>query len=149
MRITVDRFVSDTQSTVSHVLVDGRMVCFGLEDEYRAKKVKGETRIPAGSYPVRLRTEGGHHARYAERFRDIHKGMLHIQDVPGFEFILVHCGNKESETQGCLLVGQSANTDWGRMYVSRSTAAYRMLYAMVADAAARRELTIEFIDNDR
>ena len=55
MEILVDRFVSDDDSTISRVNVDGQFVCFGLEDEYRADKVPGETRIPAGTYRVTLR----------------------------------------------------------------------------------------------
>ena len=105
MEIVVDRFVADDDTTVSRVSVDGRFVCFGLEDEFREEKLASETRIPAGTYDVRLRTEGGHDARYAQRFSDIHKGMLHVRDVPNFTWILIHCGNTDEDTDGCLLVG--------------------------------------------
>ena len=108
MGITVDRFVSDDDTTVRRVHVDGRFVCFGLEDEFRETKIASETRIPAGTYDVRLRTEGGHHNKYSTRFNEIHKGMLHIQDVPNFTFILIHCGNTDEDTDGCLLVGSQA-----------------------------------------
>ncbi len=90
MQMVVDRFTSDNESTISRVLVDGRFVCFGLEDEYRTSKVPGETRIPAGKYPVRLRTTGSTHEKYANRYGASHHGMLHIQQVPGFEYILIH-----------------------------------------------------------
>ena len=33
--------------------------------------------------------------------------MLHVLDVPGFEYILIHCGNTDEHTAGCLLVGDS------------------------------------------
>ncbi len=72
MIITVDRFKSDLDATISKVNVDRRFVCFGLEDEYRADKVANETRIPAGRYKVGVRTEGGFHARYTHKFADIH-----------------------------------------------------------------------------
>ncbi len=39
-------------------------LCYTLEDEQRVLKVKGETRIPAGTYKIELRREGGFHARY-------------------------------------------------------------------------------------
>ncbi len=41
MQMVVDRFTSDSESTISRILVDGRFVCFGLEDEYRTSKVPG------------------------------------------------------------------------------------------------------------
>ena len=53
MMITVDRFKSDADATISKVNVDGQFVCFGLEDEYRAENVANETRIPAGQYQSR------------------------------------------------------------------------------------------------
>ena len=149
MEITVDRFISDDDTTISRVSVDGRFVCFGLEDEFREEKVASETRISEGTYQIELRTEGGHHNRYNNRFDDIHKGMLHIQDVPNFTFILIHCGNTDEDTDGCLLVGSQALTEPGEMRVTQSTAAYRRFYPMVVDAAAAGDLTIRFEDNDR
>ena len=149
MKITVNRFVSDDDSTVSRIGIDGKFACFGLEDEFRAVKKVGETRIPAGSYAVGLRTEGGHHAQYRQQFPQMHRGMLHIQKVPGFEFILVHCGNTQADTAGCLLVGSSANTEQGNMSIGASRVAYRLFYPKVVDAAAKGTLSIEFIDSDR
>ena len=149
MKIDVDRFISDEDTTISRVMVDDRFVCFGLEDEYREEKIVGETRIPAGTYQVTLRTEGGFNQRYANRFREFHRGMLHIRDVPNFEFILIHCGNTDKNTSGCLLVGTQANTDPGNMSVISSTIAYRKFYPIVVDEAENGDLSITFIDNDR
>ena len=40
-----------------------------------------ETRIPAGTYKLRLKTWGGYD-RYTKRFGEMHKGMLEVLDVP-------------------------------------------------------------------
>ncbi|MCP4766832.1 MAG: hypothetical protein GY875_11240 [Gammaproteobacteria bacterium] len=149
MEILVDRFVSDSDSTISRVLVDGRFICFGLEDEYREDKIPSETRIDAGTYDVRLRTEGGFHQRYQNRFGDMHRGMLHVQDVPEFEYILIHVGNTDEDTAGCLLVGEDAITTQGEMRVNMSRSAYQKLYPIVVDAADRDDLQITYQDNDR
>jgi hypothetical protein len=149
MEIFVDRFVSDDDTTISRVVVDGRFVCFGLEDEYREEKVVGETRIPAGTYRVTLRTEGKFHQRYDKRYPGFHKGMLHIRDVPNFKWILIHCGNTDEDTKGCLLVGSQAITEPGDMMVTASRDAYKRFYPMVVDAAVRGELSITLVDNDR
>ncbi|MEK8034174.1 DUF5675 family protein [Ideonella sp. DXS29W] len=149
MQILVDRFLSDSDTTISHVTVDGQFVCFGLEDEYRADKVAHETRIPAGEYHVGVRTAGKHHTQYKAQFPDIHRGMLHVQDVPGFEFILIHCGNTQADTSGCLLVGTGAVTDPGNMSISSSRIAYRKFYPMVIGAALEGSLSIRYVDNDR
>lgn len=149
MKIAVDRFTSDGETTLSRLSLDGAFVCFGLEDEFRTIKVAGETRIPAGAYTVGLRTAGKHHQQYKQRFADIHRGMLHIEEVPGFEYILIHCGNMHADTSGCLLVGMGAIAEPGNMSISSSLAAYRRLYPMLVDAAAAGTLRIEFFDNDR
>jgi hypothetical protein len=130
-------------------MVDGTFVCFGLEDEYREEKVSKETRIPAGTYRVTLRTEGTHHSKYLKRYPDFHKGMLHIKDVPNFKWILIHCGNTDEDTAGCLLVGSNISTEPGDMQITSSRAAYKRFYPMVVDAAANETLSITFLDNDR
>ena len=51
-----------------------------------------------------------------------------IQDVPEFEWVYIHVGNKDDDTDGCLLVGdgQSSNVI-ERGQVSSSVAAYKRL----------------------
>jgi hypothetical protein len=147
MLITVNRFTSDDDATLSMISVDGKFVCFGLEDEYRPEKVANETRIPAGTYNITLRTVGGFHERYSQRFDGIHKGMLWVRDVPGFEYILIHCGNTDQDTAGCLLVGAQAHAR--DMTLGSSSLAYQDLYRAVVDAAALGDLSIEYVDNDR
>ena len=149
MHITVNRFVSDSETTISQISIDNKFQCFGLEDEYRATKLTGETRIPAGQYQITLRSVGGFHSRYAKRFGHIHQGMLHIQDVPGFTHILIHCGNKDDDTSGCLLVGTGAITEPNDMMITNSTGAYKQLYQHVIESAKQNNLTISFVDNDR
>lgn len=147
MKITVDRFHSDDEATLSKVLIDDEFFCFGLEDEYRETKIAEETRIPSGEYKMGLRKKGGMHGRYAARY-DFHKGMLHVLDVPDFEWIYIHVGNTDEHTAGCLLVGMGAHTD-GELRVSNSVNAYTALYKKVVEEAGWKSLEIEFLDNDR
>ena len=151
MRILVDRFYSTNEATISRVTVfDGTkevFSCFGLEDEYRSVKKWGETRIPSGKYKILPRRIGGFHRRYLKKFAPFHRGMLHIQDVPGFEFILIHVGNTEKDTAGCLLLGETMNLT--RMTIGYSVRAYSKLYKLVIDAAEAGNLTIIYRDNDR
>ena len=148
MQILVDRYLSDAEATLSKVSVDGAFVCHGLEDEHRRIKVFGETRIPAGEYDITVRREGGFHKRYSNdrRFRDFHQGMLWVRRVPGFRFILIHVGNTEKHTKGCLLVG---NADERKMCVWNSARAYETLYKRVINHADVGDLTIRYMDNDR
>jgi len=74
--------------------------------------------------------------------------MLEVQNVPGFEYILIHTGNTDEHTAGCLLTGESATITKGDMSIGMSRIAYTKLYAMVIEAAKEEKLLIEFIDND-
>ena len=102
MELEVLRFSSQEDSTSGLLFEIGdlgrKFLCYTLEDERRALKVKGETRVPAGTYKIKLRKEGGFHSRYSKKYGSMHKGMLWLQDVPGFEWILIHTGNTDEHT---------------------------------------------------
>ena len=147
MEIKVTRFKSTDDATLSIVTIDRKFECFGLEDEYRETKKAAETRIPDGLYDVRLKPFGGFHRKYKERF-DFHDGMLHVQNVPGFTDILIHIGNTEKDTAGCLLVGRNANTN-GALTITSSKLAYTSFYQKVVKAAANGTLKIRYVDEDR
>jgi len=150
MKITVNRFTSDSDTTISMISIDGQFECFGCEDEYRDFKIAGETRIPAGVYDVGVRRVGGFHGRYLKKFGTVfHQGMLHILNVPGFDYILIHAGNTADDTAGCLLVGSGCQTSQGDMSIQSSVNAYKSLYSKVIAAAWSDDLTIEFVDSDR
>lgn len=126
-------------------------LCYTLEDEYREKKIKGETRVPAGKYKIELRTEGGFHSRYNKKYSGMHVGMLHIVDVPDFEYILIHTGNTDEHTAGCLIVGdtQTNNNITTNGFVGSSVQAYKRIYPKIANAIKSGEkVTIEYIDYD-
>ena len=148
MELTVIRYSSGEESTLGILLIDGKFACYTLEDEARAFKVAGETRIPAGKYRVRLRKEGRHHQKYAQKFPLIHKGMLHITNVPNFRWILIHIGNDDDATEGCLLVGNEANNNNIRAgFIKNSTDAYQRIYPPIAEVIERgEEVWIQYFD---
>jgi len=127
-------------------------LAYTLEDEQRDVKVWGETRIPAGTYKLELRTEGGFHNRYLNKYGNtFHKGMIHVQDVPGFEYILWHTGNTDEHTAGCLILGntQTNNRIAKDGFVGNSVDAYKFVYPRVAAAIeAGLSVEVEYIDYD-
>jgi hypothetical protein len=138
MELILTRNVHSSDYTLGEIRIAGKFECYTLEDEHRDVKVKGETRIPAGSYVVKLRKSGGFHARYLKRFGALfHRGMLHVTNVPGFEYILIHIGNTEKDTAGCVLVGD--RMDPVRGTIGGSESAYRRLYPKVAAALLKGE----------
>lgn len=121
-----------------------QFLCATMEDTYRQVKVKAKTRIPAGTYKVKLRNEGTLTQKYALKFPDIHKGMLWLKDVPGFEYIYLHIGNDHEDSEGCILVGHTINYTTG--FLGESVPAYKSLYTLVANQILNEddvEITIE------
>jgi hypothetical protein len=148
MNLKVYRYSSQSRTTLGVLHINDKFECYTLEDRYREVKVKGETRIPKGTYKVGLRTIGGTHERYSKKFPSYHKGMLHVLDVPNFKYILIHIGNDESDTMGCLLVGDYANNNkLQKGQLTSSTNAYTKMYNKVIEAIQNNEeVTIEYID---
>ena len=147
MKIEVLRYNHDKESTSSIISIDGRFFCFGLEDQRQREKVKGETRIPEGVYSVDFRKED---TPLTLKYRD--KGEwfdyhLEVKNVPNFQYVYIHIGNSDKDTDGCLLVADRAwndPKDYNAYQVS-STPAFKRLYWKVGQALKRGEdVTIEY-----
>lgn len=140
MNIQLIRYSLDTKSTLGLMLIDGDFACYTLEDKARDKKLAGETCIPEGTYRISLRNEGAQNEKYKKKFPDMHLGMLHLCDVPNFNYIHIHVGNTISDTDGCILVGDKANNNAiiaGS--IGDSSNAYKRIYLRIASAIAAGE----------
>jgi hypothetical protein len=125
--------------------------CYTLEDSLRKVKIPKITAIPQGVYQIALRTVGRIHQNYLRRFgQDAHKGTLELQNVPNFQFILIHIGNTESDTDGCILVGSKyvKNNATGQYSLQDSTSAYTKLYKLVLDALLSNQKVMIEITNE-
>ena len=129
MELTLKRFKETDDATLGSLYIGDQFECYTLEDEHRDVKVAGETRIPAGRYKLVGRPYGGFYNRYKERFKPWHEGMIQLANVPNFDYILIHCGNTEKHTGGCLLVG--SDYDENTMTIQSSAAAYERLYKKI------------------
>jgi hypothetical protein len=137
MELRVIRYCSRKDWTLGMLMEDRTFLCYTLEDEHRQEKVMHETRVPAGRYRVTLRTIGGFHQRYSSKYPDMHKGMLWVRDVPGFEYILIHTGNTDEHTSGCLLTGLTSDSKKG--FIGNSVDAYKSIYPRIAEALENGE----------
>jgi len=147
VKLTVVRHQFGTDATNGLLFIDGVFECYTLEDQYQAVKVMHETCIPEGTYDIKFRKTGGFHAKYSERYKNAHYGMLHIQDVPNFTYILIHTGNTDEHTSGCLIVGETqqdleVSKDG---FIGSSTVAYKKMYSKVASKLLQgKSVSIEY-----
>lgn len=90
--------VGEYQDATFGVLsVDGRPICVTLEDKWRNNE-RMVSCIPKGKYIIKRHK--------SPKFGDCFK----LQDVPGRSDILIHAGNTDADTHGCILLGTMFGT---------------------------------------
>ena len=135
MDILLKRRYKGTSYTIGSLFIDGKYECDTIEDIDRAisnemneseilsKKVYGKTAIPYGKYEITLDTvspkfKGRSWAKFCN-------GKLpRLLNVKGFDGILIHVGNTEKDSLGCIIVGE--NKIKGQ--VINSTVTFKNLY---------------------
>lgn len=133
MEIVVKRIANKPTYTIGHLYIDGKYFCDTLEDTNRQlsqkdsltkikkTKIKDRTAIPYGTYKVTMNVVSPRYSNfskypYAKQFGG---KMPRLLNVPGFEGILIHPGNTDAHTSGCLLVGE--NKVVGKVINSQAT----------------------------
>ena len=103
MKLKLVRDVFAQGYTQGMLYVDDVFECYTLEDEVRAAgvKVDGETAIPEGHYRVIVNQS----ARFSKK-AGCPVFLPQIIDVPNFDGVRIHAGNRPHDTEGCVLVGQ-------------------------------------------
>lgn len=137
MKIEVIREASNKDCTFGKLYINGKFYCNTLEDVQRDVKIKGETAIPKGAYVVTLRNAGGKNEKYKEKFGTGHFGMLYLNNIPNYEYVLIHIGNTKKDSEGCILVG--LGKDVKSNSITQSTDAYKLIYPIIAKALLNKE----------
>lgn len=127
-----------------------------LEDPYNEHKIPGSTRISAGQYEIKLIKEGRHYEEYCNHKNDEiaeltrKYGVMQLQNVPNFAGILIHIGNFNHNTSGCILVGNNVNNpSYEDGLITNSTSAYLYLIKNIFPFFNTGKLFITIKDNDR
>lgn len=138
MKLELKRIFRGPKYTIGKLYVDNQYVCDTLEDTDRGlkqtdslssiqkKKVYGQTAIPTGTYGITLNV-------ISPKFKDrswakFCNGKLpRLLNVPGYDGVLIHVGNKPEDTLGCILVGY--NKIKGQLI--NSTEAFKKLYSIL------------------
>lgn len=135
--ITVQRQHFFPNAIIGDLSVNGAHQCFTLElplESDGLQNVQGKTAIPAGAYDLTI--------DFSNRFSRL---MPHVLDVPGRSGIRIHYGNSDVNTEGCLLVGSTAEPpDW----VGDSRLAFDAFFNLLSDALTQGEQARITITNE-
>lgn len=130
MKLLLKRIAKMEKYTIGKLYIDGKYFSDTLEDTDRnltstmskdeivKVKVYGKTAIPTGTYVVDMNTVS---PKFGKRsWAQPYKGKVpRLQDVPGYEGVLIHPGNTADDTSGCILVGR--NKVKGQVVESQNT----------------------------
>lgn len=128
-------------STTGFLYIDGVLFCCVLEDTHRHDKLKHQTRIPAGRYPISVR----YGSPMADKYLETHgtDGMIWIKNIPDYSYVYFHIGNDEHDSSGCILVGRgvyaAVRNNTLQQSLWHSTETYKELHGIVSSALARNE----------
>lgn len=121
MKLLVDRKWKKEGYTIGKLYLDGLPFCETLEDKDRgltsvmtpeqikAIKKSAMTAIPTGTYKIRMNVISSKYSKKDWYVRNCHQSRLpRLENVPGFDGILIHPGNTADNTEGCILVGKNS-----------------------------------------
>ncbi|EIS7767148.1 hypothetical protein L0076_001274, partial [Campylobacter coli] len=111
MKITINRRYTGKTCVIGQFKVlddDDKILfeCFSLEEDKEGLESGKDLRIPTGVYNLRRHSP----SRFENTLRSITKKddtMINVynDDVPSSRAILIHWGNTDKDTQGCILLG--------------------------------------------
>ncbi|EDP5380864.1 hypothetical protein GIT87_07680 [Campylobacter jejuni] len=112
MKITINRRYTGKTCVIGKfkVLDDEEKIlfeCFALEEDKEGLESGKDLRIPEGNYNLKRHTP----SRFENTLRSITKKdddtMINVynDEVPASRAILIHWGNTDKDTQGCILLG--------------------------------------------
>lgn len=133
MHIVITRNKNEDKQTLGN-LSCRNFKCYTLELPWKNNK-RGVSCIPVGKYKV------------VKRSSEKYGNHLHILDVKGRSFILIHSGNYHTQIQGCILVGDNLvdiNKD-GYKDVTNSTKTLEKLVNMLPNTGITLEIKYELI----
>lgn len=150
MELLVDRKWKKQSYTMSNLYINGEWFCNCLEDTdrgldnsmsedmIRTLKKPSITAIPRGTYEITLDVVSPKYSK-VQFYKDVCNGKVpRLKNVKGFDGILIHAGNTDKDSSGCLLVGQ--NKVKGQVVNSKET--FKQLYKLLQDGKSRGEKII-------
>lgn len=141
MQLTLQRYLFNEKYTLGRLYSGNHLICETLEppsahlnkfnpvELIRKAKADGKRAIPKGVYEVKL--------EYSRKFG---KRYPRLQGVPCFDGILIHPGNRPSETKGCILPGWSR---WPGTVTGSVTATAEIINIAERASAWGEKLTIK------
>lgn len=130
MHLKLHRKIFTDDSTIGELFIDDVFFCYTLEDKVRPVKIKNITAIPSGTYDIVI--------NFSNRFQ---KYMPLLLKVPNYEGVRIHSGNKSADTEGCILVGGTKETN----FIGNSRVTFGKLMVKLKAAEKKEKIKITIV----
>lgn len=137
--LILTRYGSTPFGTVGRLVTPSHHTYSTLEPQWK-KNQKGISCIPAGSYFLGLRESPIVKRTSRNKFT---KGF-EVRDVPGRSLIMIHPGNWQENSNGCILVGRDYGAPGGKAGITKSGEAFTELMNMLLKESEPLELLIKW-----
>lgn len=127
--LTLVRYTRTDEAILGSLYLNGAFVCYTLENAAKA--------IPCGMYKVQ-------NSKSPKFKREL--PLLHNAQVPASRGIRIHVGNSAKDSQGCVLVGMSRNSDAGKPGIEPAVFESAQAETMVT-MICRNETNLVIVDN--
>ena len=119
MMMTLVRKAKKPDYTIGKLYINGAYFCDTLEDTDRGLdcsmsvpqilkvKVPGKTCIPSGLYLINMDTVSARLSKSPFYMAVCGGKVPRLTGVKGFDGVLMHAGNSDKDTEGCILVGRN------------------------------------------
>lgn len=156
MKLKLERVAKKDLYIIGKLYINDVFFCNTLEDtdrglrqsmsldEIKKIKQKGITAIPYGIYTITMNVVSPKYSqeKYKKQYGFTGGKIPRLENVPGFEGILIHIGNYPKDTNGCILVGENKQVG----AVINSTKTFKKLYTILKTAADKKDkIEIEII----
>lgn len=119
MKLLLKRKFRGTLYTMGDLYIDNKFFCNVIEDVDRnlnqtqsvdyikSKKIYGLTAIPTGTYNIDMNTVSPKYSNFTKYpyTKEFDGKMPRLLNVKGWDGILIHPGNTQLDSLGCLIVG--------------------------------------------
>lgn len=142
MKILVERKWKKEAYTIGKMFIDGEFFSNTLEDkdrglttsmpleEVKRMKKAGITAIPSGTYNVRMDIVSPKYSKNSWYVQNCNGArMPRLENVPGYDGVLIHAGNTAKDTEGCILVGKNDTVGMVTKSKDYLLQLYKKLYA--------------------
>ena len=155
MNLKLRRRFKGPNYTIGSFYINDEYFCDTIEDTDRGlddnmseaiikgKKIYGKTAIPTGTYKITLNVISPKYSDFNKyKWAKQCEGRIpRLINVKGFDGVLIHVGNTEQDSLGCIIVGE--NKVKGK--VINSTNTFTKLYSKLKECVNKEDITLTII----